>query len=141
MKKILLSFLLLISVLMPLSSVFAQLKLNEEISGNTRSMGGSAGYRDVTSAGLPEAIAAIIKAFLGTLGVILVIMVVAAGWNWFTAGGDSTKVKKAKDQMVNAIIGIIIIFSAYSITYFVFKSADTMNSVNGGGVNSSNQGN
>lgn len=41
--------------------------------------------------------------------------------NWITAGGDSGKVDKAKSQMSNAAIGLIIVVLAYSIAAIVGK--------------------
>jgi hypothetical protein len=36
-----------------------------------------------------------------------------------TAGGDGDQVKKAQSYMRNAVIGLVIILCAYSITRFV----------------------
>jgi len=63
-----------------------------------------------------------ISAFLGLLGIIFVVLIVYAGYNWMMAGGDEEKVTKAKSTLTRAIIGLIIIVAAYSITYFVFNS-------------------
>lgn len=63
----------------------------------------------------------VIQAFLGLLGIIFVILIVLAGYNWMTAGGEEEKVNKAKDGIRRAIIGILIVISAYAITYFVFS--------------------
>ena len=68
---------------------------------------------------LPDLIGNIIKVLLGILGIILVILIVYAGFLWMTASGDSDKVTKAKDIIRMAIIGLIIILAAYSITIFV----------------------
>ena len=65
-------------------------------------------------------VAAIIKGFLGLLGVIFIILILIGGYNWMTAAGDEEKVKKAKDTLQRAIIGLLIVVSAYAITYFVF---------------------
>jgi len=74
---------------------------------------------------LPKRIGNIIKIVLGVLGVILVIIVVYAGFLWMTAGGETEQVKKAKDWMTNAVIGLIIILSAYAITDFVISKLIT----------------
>lgn len=66
-------------------------------------------------------ISLVIKAFLSLLGLIFIILMLIAGFNWMTAGGDEQKVSKAKDTIEKAVIGLIIIIFAYSITYFVFK--------------------
>jgi hypothetical protein len=44
-----------------------------------------------------------------------------AGLMWMTARGDATKAEKAKDTIMRAVIGIIIIASAYAITSFVIS--------------------
>ena len=36
-----------------------------------------------------------------------------------TAGGSEDQVSKAKKIMTNAIIGLVIVFFAWSITYFI----------------------
>jgi len=72
--------------------------------------------------GLPYIIQTVISAFLGLLGIIFLVLIIYAGFNWMTAQGDEEKVTKAKDTLTRAIIGLIIITAAYSITYFVFSS-------------------
>jgi len=64
-------------------------------------------------------IATIIKVVLGFLGVIFVVLLIFAGIKYMTSGGDQEKVKDAVGQIKNAVIGLIIIVAAYSITYFI----------------------
>ncbi len=80
------------------------------------------GYSPGSEKALPALVATIIKAFLGLLGVIFVTLIIYAGYGWMTAQGDEEKVKKAKDTLTQAIIGLIIITAAYAITYFVFSN-------------------
>lgn len=67
-------------------------------------------------------IATVIKGFLGLLGIIFIILIIYAGFTWMTAGGDEQKVTTAKETIKKAIIGLVIIVSAYAITAFVFKA-------------------
>jgi hypothetical protein len=67
-------------------------------------------------------VAAVIKALLGLLGIIFLVLIIYAGFEWMTAQGDEEKVTKAKDTLTRAIIGLVIIIAAYSITYFVFTN-------------------
>ena len=67
-------------------------------------------------------ISTVIEVFLGLLGIIFLVLIIYAGYNWMTAQGDEEKVTKAKDTLQRAVIGLIIIIAAYSITYFVFSS-------------------
>ena len=64
-------------------------------------------------------VARIIAAALGLLGIISVIIVLYAGFKWMTAGGNEESVKEAQKILTAAVIGMIIIFSAYAITRFV----------------------
>lgn len=71
---------------------------------------------------LGDAVAFMIRGFLGLLGIIFIILIIIAGFNWMTAGGDEEKIKKATSTIRSAVIGLIIIVAAYSITYFVFSN-------------------
>jgi hypothetical protein len=61
----------------------------------------------------------VITAFLGLLGVIFLVLMVYGGYIWLIARGDEAKVEKAKDTIINSMIGLIIVLAAYAITYFV----------------------
>ena len=71
---------------------------------------------------LPQMIGNGIGVVLGLLGLILVVLIIYAGFLWMTAQGDAKKVEKAKDMIKQAIIGLIIVFAAYAITTFVIDS-------------------
>lgn len=58
----------------------------------------------------------IILAFTGTIFFLLTIY---GGFLWMTAQGDSAQVKKGKDIIINAALGLVVVFSAYAITTFV----------------------
>ncbi len=92
----------------------------QKINENTGKVQQSAGYDPDLSLGL--VVATIIKGFLGLLGVIFIILIVLAGYNWMTAAGDEEKIKKATSTIRSAIIGLLIIIAAYAITYFVFQN-------------------
>lgn len=67
-------------------------------------------------------VARIINISLSLLGVIVVVIIVYAGFEWMTAGGSEDKVADAKKRITYAIIGLAIILSAYAITNFVVKN-------------------
>ena len=71
---------------------------------------------------LLENIANIIKVVLSLLGFIFVILMIYAGILWMTAAGNEKQVQKAKDIVSRAAIGLIIVVSAYAITYFIFAN-------------------
>jgi hypothetical protein len=74
------------------------------------------------TSGLPDIIQVVISAFLGLLGIIFIILIIYSGFNWMTAQGDEEKVTLAKNTLTRAIIGLVRIVAAYSITYFVFSN-------------------
>ncbi len=112
----------ILSVLLFTGNVQAFLNENaiEKMNENTNLVQEEAGFDPDLSLG--EVVATIIKGFLGLLGVIFIILIVIAGYNWMTAAGDEEKIKKATSTIRSAIIGLLIIIAAYSITYFVFQN-------------------
>jgi cbb3-type cytochrome oxidase subunit 3 len=56
---------------------------------------------------------------LSFVGVIFLILIIYAGILWMTASGNDQQVTKAKNMLINSIIGIIIVFAAYAITNFI----------------------
>lgn len=89
------------------------------------SLGNTAGAAGLTSKPLPTLIGSFIAAALGLLGVVLVVLIVYAGFIWMTAQGNDEKIKKAKGMITSAVIGMIIIFAAYAITNFVVDALST----------------
>lgn len=61
--------------------------------------------------------AANIIAIMG--GVAAVIIIIISGIKFMTSGGDSEKIKSARNTIINAIIGIIIILLSRAIILFV----------------------
>ncbi|PLX20309.1 hypothetical protein C0584_06210 [Candidatus Parcubacteria bacterium] len=64
-------------------------------------------------------ISASIKALLSLLGIVFLGLIIFGGYTWFMARGNETEVGKAKETLYRAIIGLIILLSAYAITAFV----------------------
>lgn len=53
---------------------------------------------------------------IGFVGVIFVVLIVYGGFLWMTAQGNEEQVTQSKTLIRNAVIGIIIVFSAFVIT-------------------------
>ena len=82
------------------------------------------GLAPVAATGLPAGdirtiIANIIKAALGLLGIVALVLVLYAGYEWMTAGGNEDQIASSKKILFNATIGLAIILSAYAIVSFV----------------------
>lgn len=79
-------------------------------------------------------IARVIRIVLGLLGIILIVIILYGGYLWMTAGGNDEQIAQAKSILVNAVIGLIIILSAYSIVLFVMRLLGITGGGGGGGV-------
>ncbi len=64
-------------------------------------------------------IGVIIRAFLGFLGAIFVVLIIYAGFLWMTAGGNQDRITQSKSYLMNSIVGLVIILSAMAVTQFV----------------------
>ena len=61
----------------------------------------------------------IVGVVLSFVGVVFLGLMIYAGITWMTAAGNEQQVAKAKSLMINATIGIIVVFAAYAITSFI----------------------
>lgn len=66
-------------------------------------------------------VANIIKVVLSILGVVFVVLMIVAGVKWMTSD-SGTGIKEAKSTIINAVIGLVIIVSAWAITSFVVNA-------------------
>lgn len=57
---------------------------------------------------------------LAFIGIIMLINIIFAGYQWMSAGGNEETIKKAKDKIKNSIIGLIIIVASYLLTDLIF---------------------
>ena len=96
-----------------LTPVFAQ------VAGSADDVAATAG---LSQTDLPTMIGNIIHIFLSVLGVVLLILVLYAGYLWMTAQGDAEQTKKARDILIDAVIGLIIVLSSYAITSFIVNA-------------------
>jgi hypothetical protein len=63
----------------------------------------------------------VIKAALGIVGSIALLMMTYGGYRWLTAMGNSEKVEKGKDTLIWAALGLVVIFGAYAITSYIIS--------------------
>lgn len=69
-------------------------------------------------------VARLIRVVLGLLGIIALVIIIAAGFRWMTANGDEEKVTESKRQLTNAVIGLIIILASFAIATFVINQLE-----------------
>ena len=67
--------------------------------------------------------AQIINLFSAVVGIIAVIMIIVGGVKYITSGGSSEKTSSAKDTILFAIVGLIVVALAQIIVRFVIHKA------------------
>ncbi len=69
-----------------------------------------------------------IKVLFGFLGLVMVIIALWGGWKILTSWAQDEGREAGKKIIINAIIGVVVIFFAWTITSFVFSilSGDTI---------------
>lgn len=125
LKKILFSGLLAMACLLTALAVhpsitYGQSKIIPEDHGNCGDYTGNCGNYE-----LNDFIILAIKVsqwILGIVGSLSLIMFIYGGLSFLVSAGSSDKITKAKDIIVAAIIGLIIVFSSWLIIKFVMQS-------------------
>ncbi len=69
-----------------------------------------------------DAIVGILNGIIAALGIVAVIVIIIGGVGYITSTGDAGKVKKAKDTILYACIGLIICVLAFAIVNFVIAN-------------------
>jgi amino acid transporter len=72
---------------------------------------------------IPVLIGGIVRFALGIVGSLFLLMFIYGGFLWMTAGGSGDRTKKAKNTIVNAVLGMAIILLSYTIISFVIEIA------------------
>jgi len=68
---------------------------------------------------LNDFIVKLIKILFPLAGILAFVMIVWAGFEYATSGGDTNKQKDAQDRIANAIIGLVLLFAFYLIIYTI----------------------
>lgn len=69
-----------------------------------------------------DIVASVIQIFLSFLAIVFIVLLILAGLKWMLARGDEAKATEALEQIKHAVIGLLIIFASYGITYYVFNT-------------------
>lgn len=64
----------------------------------------------------------IIRLVLSFQGLILVLIIIIAGFKWMLSGGDEEKIKQAKAMIWSGVVGITIVFLSWTIASFLITN-------------------
>jgi uncharacterized membrane protein YgcG len=128
-------------VILPASTVLADCDnpatTKEAIQCGTNNASGATDSADA-GATLDHTIENVINLISLVVGIIAVIFIVLGGLKYITSGGNSDKTKSAKDTILYALIGLVIVALAQVIVQFVLDK--TTDQVSGSGSSSSSSG-
>lgn len=119
----------LVAVILVTQFIFAFSCLAQgNMTGVLDSLAGGAGYSTEQASSdtfLAETIGSIIGIILEIIGIIFLLFMIYGGWIWMKAKGNVEQATRAKNILIDSIIGILIIMAAYIFTFFILKSLGT----------------
>ncbi|HLZ15303.1 MAG TPA: pilin [Candidatus Saccharimonadales bacterium] len=80
----------------------------------------AAGQADATTR-INSIITTVINIFSLVVGIVAVVMIVFGGFKYITSGGDSGNISGAKNTILYAIIGLVVVAFAQFIVQFVLN--------------------
>lgn len=80
--------------------------------------------KDEGTKGFSTLIKRVINVFSVVIGSIAVIMIIIGGFRYIISGGDSSATKSAKDTIMYAVIGLVVVLFAQVIVLFVISNTD-----------------
>lgn len=107
--------------------VFADNITSGVCNGVSEAANGSNGSCGTAGSGSTVDLSTVAKKIINILsiivGIIAVVMIIYGGFKYITSGGDTGNVSAAKNTLIFAIVGLIIVALAQFIVHFVLNSA------------------
>jgi heme/copper-type cytochrome/quinol oxidase subunit 2 len=72
---------------------------------------------------LNKTIAMLINVFSVVVGIVAVIMIIYGGFRFITSGGDANATKNARNTILFAIVGIVVVLISQAIVQFVLLNS------------------
>jgi len=91
------------------SMMIAQIELGKNL-GN---------FQPATSLTIESIVSGFIKLVLVVAGLAFFFILVIGGVNWILSGGDKAKTEGARNQITAALVGLVIVFSAWAILQLI----------------------
>jgi hypothetical protein len=116
------ALLLALSVALPatLQRVAAQTPADQVCAGIATASGTGCNGSNTT---LNKVVAAGVNILSVAIGITAVVMIMVAGFKYITAGGDAGSIGSAKNTIIYAIVGLVIVALAQAIVRFVLNAA------------------
>ncbi len=86
----------------------------------------SAGTGCATNSGgsIVSIVSKVLNIFSWVVGVVALFFAIFAGFTYITSGGETGKVKNAKDTLLYVVVGLIVVALSQLVVNFVLKSSN-----------------
>jgi hypothetical protein len=74
------------------------------------------------TAGVTAMVGTVISVILAVIGVVFLGLTIYGGIMWMTAEGKEERIEKAKNIIIESVIGLVIVLAAYAISFFVISA-------------------
>lgn len=105
-------------------------KITQGLCTGVNNAADSSGSTDCSSGSGNDALKKIagqlVNIFSIIVGIAAVIMIIFGGFKYITSGGDSNNVSGAKNTLIYAIIGLIVVALAQFIVHYVLSTAQSV---------------
>jgi len=81
----------------------------------------TAGEADLPETDVPSIVGRIIAGLFSAVGLIFFLLLIYGGLLWMTSRGNEQNVTKAKELLISAVIGLLIVLAGYAISRFVIS--------------------
>lgn len=123
MKKLFISIALISAFLLP--STFVLAKTSPQVASSVKIAEDKPTWENYVPeeakkvSGLDKATKNIINILLLLAGMVAVIYIIIGGYSYITAGGNADAAAAAKNTLLNAVIGLVIVFGAFAVVKWV----------------------
>jgi cytochrome bd-type quinol oxidase subunit 2 len=111
------------------ASAFAAVDIGSNLCGGSNiSLKADSSCKNSTAntSSLEKLLTNVVNIFSIIVGVIAVLMIIVGGLRYITSGGDSGNVSTAKNTIIYAIVGLVIVALAQLIVHFVLNQTSTL---------------
>lgn len=125
MKKTILSLTTFIGgALVTASTVFAAANTNVGLGIDP-----AGGFNKLGTLEFPNLITALVQLIMVIAALLFFFMLIAGGIQWIVSGGDKAGTEGAKNRITAALIGLVVVFSAWAIANLIgtFFAVDILN--------------
>lgn len=91
------------------------------MTGQTLCPGGSSNFFSLCNVTISKVIGPLINLIFVVAVIAALLYLVYGGFRWLTSGGDKSAVAAAREHIVAAIVGLVIIFLSYFVLQIVIS--------------------